>query len=40
MQADAVSDEIRRQHVAFEELAEQHDSGNDDDRRPIQEELR
>ncbi len=40
MQADAVPDELRRQHIAFEELADQDDAGDDEDMAPLREKLR
>src|ERR1700733_3751668 len=40
MQADAVPDKFRRQHIAFEELTEKDNAGNDENGAPLREKLR
>ena len=40
MQPDALADQLRRQHVAFEELADEEDAEHDQDRRVFGPELR
>jgi hypothetical protein len=40
MQADTVSDQFRRQHIALEELPEQNNAGDDENTRPVGYELR
>ena len=40
MQPDALADQLRRQHVAFQQLADEEDADHDDDRRPFGPELR
>ena len=40
VQPDAFTDKLRRQHIAFEKLAEQNDPGDDHDAGPIRSKLR